>query len=164
MQINCVKKGLKLHLNLKGQLILTVEGNSMLPVLTNGDHIKIIKTENILVGDVVVFIYREELLVHRILQIKNEVICCKGDNSFRLEKIKLCDIVGKVVSIVVNNTEIKLKRPENDFIKLSYAVGREFIKVGYNTEKIFQSEVFLRYQVYFENINVNNRSGKRQIS
>lgn len=150
MDRSIIMKKLKLHMNLKGQLILDVVGNSMLPVLSSGDRIKIIKTDNIVLGDVIVFFYGEELLVHRVLRIKNHVICCKGDNSFRIEKIDFCDVVGKVVSVIINDMEIGLMKPENDFIELSYAIGKEFTKLGYDKVKILQSVIYSQYQTYFE--------------
>lgn len=85
-------------------LEIYVSGNSMEPLIRDGDTIRIAYFPNYVVGDVVVFVYDCKILVHRILKIDNGRIYCKGDNSFRLERISSDEILGKV--IMVNNVEI----------------------------------------------------------
>ena len=77
---------------------LTICGNSMSPLLNSGDQIAVKPQKAYQVGDVVAFFYDHVLLVHRIVQMQNDSIVCKGDNSFRLEHIAIEDIVGKAVA------------------------------------------------------------------
>ncbi len=68
---------------------LTIEGTSMLPVLHPGNCISICAKEDYIVGDILVFFYKNDtLLVHRLLKIENGRYFCKGDNSFRLEDVE----------------------------------------------------------------------------
>lgn len=156
LDIFCLVKGLELQLGKKDGLVLNVTGNSMLPAFAEGDRIKIRKADNISMGDVIVFVYKMNLLVHRILYMRENVLYCKGDNSFRIEEITYKDIVGKVTEVMPGRAETeqtdaeptvrKLAKPDEEFLRLSLAVGREFLRLGCDREKIYTSEIYLRYQ------------------
>lgn len=148
LDIFCLVKALELQLGKKGELVLNVTGNSMLPEFAEGDRIKVRKADNISAGDVIVFVYEMNLHVHRILYMRENVLYCKGDNSFRIEEITYNDIVGKVTGIIPGQAETvrELVKPDEEFLSLSLAVGREFLRLGCDREKICASEVYLRYQ------------------
>lgn len=153
IDIYCLVKGLELQLNKKGELVLDVVGNSMLPAFAEGDCIKIKKADNLSAGDIIVFVYNMNLLVHRILCIRQETLYCKGDNSFRIEEITYDDILGKVTGAMrsraaAEQTEIKLPEPDEEFLALSMAVGREFLRLGCDRERMRESQVFQQYQTY----------------
>ena len=123
------------------QITIKVSGTSMQPTMYNGDCVTIISDKFYCIGDILVFIYKGELLVHRLVKIENDRFFCKGDNSFRLEDLVLENIVGKV--IYLNNLPLPLFSDEN--IALSYLVNREFRKCGYNIEKTKNSGIYRFY-------------------
>ena len=73
-------------------------GISMQPVLWDGDLICIKPQKELKKGDIALFTYQEEgELTHRIISITDGFFYCKGDNAFRIEKVPVNCIVGKVV-------------------------------------------------------------------
>lgn len=79
---------------------VTVIGNSMQPILNQGDKVRINREEEYKIGDIIFFKYRKEgNLIHRIIAIENGVFCCKGDNAARIEYILFRHILGKVTFI-----------------------------------------------------------------
>ncbi len=132
---------LKALYKVKSDFELTVNGESMLPTLKPGDAVKVCKKTEYIVGDVLVFNYKDEgLLVHRLLKIADGRYCCKGDNSFRLEDVDFSAIMGCVAL-----TEDKLNTEE--FISASYKINRIFRKNGYNAELTKQTD---EYNEYFQ--------------
>lgn len=106
------------------KLEISVSGNSMEPSIRDGDTILIAYVPTYVVGDVIVFVYEYNVLVHRILKIKNGFLYCKGDNSFRLEHISFDEILGKVTK--VNDLEIRMF--SRKLLRLSYGIGKIFEK------------------------------------
>lgn len=107
-----------------------VKGGSMLPTIKPGQKVKILKTNNLKVGDIIVFgnkvsknkknnIFR---IVHRIVKINGNKIITKGDNRLNCDRIISYDnILGKVIK--VGNK--KIDTPYYNFIspfisKISY--------------------------------------------
>ena len=130
---------------------ISVTGTSMNPTLLEGDTITIRKFDTYDVGDILVYVYKGELLVHRLLKIQRERFFCKGDNSFRLEDLPYEDIVGKV--ILRNDREIP---PCSSWlIPLSYQVNRTFRKCGYNTEMTKKSGIYRFYYNYLWKVEEN---------
>lgn len=108
---------------------ISLHGTSMYPALKENDLITIISCENYKVGDILVFLYKEnELLAHRLLKIENDIYYCKGDNAFRIEDIKRSQILGCIVSIKRGLYAFSPNCGSAEFIKMSYMVGREFRK------------------------------------
>ena len=121
---------------------IVVAGISMYPSIYNGDKIQIQKSKTYAIGDIIIFTYKgDELLVHRLLRVKNKTYFCKGDNAFRLEDINEDQILGKVVSV---NGIVPLPWTK-EMIDLSYQVNREYIKTR-DTEKTKHTSAFLQYQ------------------
>lgn len=106
------------------KLEIFVSGNSMEPMIRDGDTIVVAFVPNYVVGDVVVFVYDFNVLVHRILKMENGSIYCKGDNSFRLEQISFDEIMGKVIK--VNGVEINAL--PRKLLHLSFSIGKIFEK------------------------------------
>lgn len=125
-----------------GTIDIPISGISMLPVLHQGDVITVARYDEYIPGDVLVFLYKDDLLlVHRLLKKDDFRYYCKGDNAFRLEDITEDQILGKV--ILMNGCPLPVCSEE--FIALSYSVNREFFRCRYDIEKTKQSEIFLRY-------------------
>ena len=122
-------------------MTITVTGISMNPTMREGDSVTVRRCDTYCVGDVLVFCYKGELLIHRLLKIKNGRFFCKGDNSFRLEDMPPEDIAGKVV--LLNGQE--LVPLAQSIVTLSYLVNRVFRKCGYNHEKTRESGLYRFY-------------------
>ena len=115
----------------------------MNPTLFEGDKVIIKKSNEYIIGDIIVFNYKNEgILIHRLLKYDGRYFC-KGDNAFRLEDIEYNQIIGKAV--LVNNTTIQ---PWDDWkVRLSYSLNREFVKLRYNMDKIKKSNIYRIYSV-----------------
>lgn len=145
MHLSLLYNVLQAQLHSGRDVSLTVSGISMEPSLYAGDVVTIRQTASYEVGDIVVFRYKnDELLIHRLLLVKNDRYYCKGDNAFRLEDISYEQIVGKVV---FKNGET-ISRPTQSAIMLSYLVNRTFRKNGYRTDETRKSAIYRFYQQY----------------
>ena len=143
MDSKLIAKLLPTILKSKGQAEITVMGISMNPTLFEGDKVIIKKSNEYIIGDIIVFNYKNEgILIHRLLNCDGRYFC-KGDNAFRLEDIEYNQIIGKAV--LVNNTTIQ---PWDDWkVRLSYSLNREFVKLRYNMDKIKKSNIYRIYSV-----------------
>ena len=143
MDSKLIAKLLPTILKSKGQAEITVMGISMNPTLFEGDKVIIKKSNEYIIGDIIVFNYKNEgILIHRLLKYDGRYFC-KGDNAFRLEDIEYNQIIGKAV--LVNNTTIQ---PWDDWkVRLSYSLNREFVKLRYNMDKIKKSNIYRIYSV-----------------
>ncbi len=122
-----------------------VKGISMNPTLYEGDTVTVKKSSEYSIGDIVVFIYKGELLIHRLIKIENGRYFCKGDNSFRLEDMSPESIAGKVLL----HNDAPLKDTPSHLPALSYLVNRTFRKCGYDAEKTKESAI---YRFYYKNL------------
>lgn len=121
---------------------LTVKGYSMFPTLQEGDTVTIIHQSDYDVGDILVFLYKENtLLIHRLIKKDKGIFYCKGDNAFRLEDVTEENIIGKVHLI----NSCALPRCSKEFIDLSYAVNREFVRLRYDIDRTKRSDVFKKF-------------------
>ncbi len=124
---------------------ISVTGISMEPTLREGDTVTVKKADSYDTGDILVFLYKnDELLIHRLLKVKNGRYYCKGDNALRLEDVPHERIAGKAV--LKNGDEIL--PPSETLIKLSYLVNRYFRKSGYNAEETKNSGIYRFYKKY----------------
>ena len=144
MNSNTHIKILLMQLNSVGQASLTVSGNSMIPVLNNGDVVTLRQESQYIVGDILIYLYKDrKLLIHRLLWIYNDRYYCKGDNSLRLEDIDASKIIGKVV--LVNGRELPIQNPYHT--ELSYKVNRLFVKkYRYNSSRLFNDSIYKHYK------------------
>ena len=99
-------------------------------------------------GDVLVFsdVAGKKLNVHRLVMKYNEFYYCKGDNSFAIEKITFDNIIGAVIFQNIDGIFIKPPKPTKQFIHHSLKVGVEFCKIGFDKEKILNSEIYVDYR------------------
>ena len=78
------------------------QGNSMEPIINEGDKIYVekVKFNNLKTGDIVVFYRHKSFAAHRVIRKKNKQIITKGDNSPYLDKpLDYSKILGKLVRI-----------------------------------------------------------------
>ncbi|MBE6608163.1 MAG: HPr-rel-A system PqqD family peptide chaperone [Ruminococcaceae bacterium] len=120
----------------------------MNPYFKEDDVVSVEKANEYIPGDILVFIYKGTLLIHRLIKIENGRYFCKGDNAFRLEDMTLNDIGGK--AILLNGKPIQ-PVPEW-FIYLSYQINRIFRKSGFNVQKTKESGIYrFYYKIIWKN-------------
>ena len=77
----------------KGVVKLTVHGNSMFPILKNGDLVTIEKGNQYNLGDVVAYFMvvddKLKIIVHRIVLKRRDYLLTKGDNNNFIDNIKV---------------------------------------------------------------------------
>ena len=94
---------LKEELNQKGQLQLTVHGNSMMPLLKDGDSVTVKKCDEYKIGDIVAYFMNVDgqlkIVVHRVVLKRKEYLLTRGDNNNFIDKIKVknCLVLGVVL-------------------------------------------------------------------
>lgn len=131
---------LNLYSKFKKQFEIRVAGESMNPILHDGDIITVCRKDNYQLGDILVFIYKNnEVLVHRLLKVHHNQFYCKGDNSFRLENFDEEKVIGSVVLDFDRNNN-----PE--FIRDSLLISKLFRHSKYNTEIIKSLPEYLEYR------------------
>ena len=102
----------------KGQsLWFRVTSGSMHPTLRIGEHVRIepARAEQIQVGEIAAFETREGLVIHRIVQRRQENASIQlvemSDVYFRAASVESDAVVGRVVAISQGHTIIDLQRP-----------------------------------------------------
>lgn len=132
---------LRILSKIKKPFELTVSGTSMLPVIHEGESISICGKDSYDIGDIIVFIYRQDrLIVHRLLDIKEDRYFCKGDNSFELEEIGYAQIIG---AAMIEHDPHRAKV----FIRDSYEINRIFKECG---RDIGRTKLTPEYQDYYK--------------
>lgn len=83
-----------------GNCKVRIAGISMEPFLHNGQYIIAATANDYNVDDVVLYYYKDEgLLIHRVIYKYNEQFFCRGDNSHRIERVNLDEILGKMIKL-----------------------------------------------------------------
>lgn len=137
---------LKYKIKQKGEISIKVTGTSMLPNIIENDEAIVISHKNYYPGDIIVFCYLNgDILIHRILLHKGDYLYCKGDNSFRLEKVSCNQILGKVERIIRGESEMHSHTADANFIQLSLKVYRKFCECGFDKEKTILSNAYKNY-------------------
>lgn len=128
---------------------ITVRGISMLPVLREGDVVAVKKQADYKIGDILVYPYKDEgLLIHRLLDMSNSRLYCKGDNSFRLEDIDTEDVIGKVV--LLNGTPLQANSLKTNMLcGYSLYINRLFVRKRYQIDAVKESILYKIYHQLF---------------
>jgi signal peptidase I len=96
------------QLNQNKTTTFTVIGDSMLPFFKNGKtQVTLKKKEKYEKYDVVLFKYKKQVLLHRIIKIVGDMFYIQGDGAYRIEKVKYHQIYGAVLDFNTNQTKIK---------------------------------------------------------
>lgn len=120
---------------------ISVSGISMNPTMCEGDDITVCAADSYAIGDILVFFYKEELLVHRLLKTEGDLFFCKGDNAFRLEDITYDSIAGKVM---LHNKQ-PVSAPPPWLVPLSLQINRCFHQCGFSVEQTKQTALYRFY-------------------
>ena len=151
MDKNLLTKLLFANLRVGRDMTIKVIGVSMEPTFFEGDSVTVQRSESYNIGDILVFTYKGELLIHRLLKIENGRYFCKGDNAFRLEDMTIEEIAGKVI---LHNGQPLSPCPTH-LIALSYLVNRAFRKCGYDLQKTKQSGIYRFYHQTIQKVEDN---------
>jgi signal peptidase I len=79
-----------------------VEGDSMHPVIRDGDYVQVVPytTTELRRGDVVLASTGRGLTAHRIVRIEGRQVITRGDNSLRADPpVESANVLGKVVQV-----------------------------------------------------------------
>ncbi len=133
---------LALRSKIKKPFSLQVQGHSMEPILTAGQIIQVCRKDAYEIGDILVFQYKNGILVHRLLKIEQGRYFCKGDHAFRCEDLTEADIFGAVLLEEDRHRHCL-------FYEASMAVHRVFRKSGYDIEKTKKSKEYQQFQYYY---------------
>ncbi len=96
------------HLNNNQQVEIKVTGNSMLPFYKNERTIVTLKKDDAYKKlDVVLFEYEGQIILHRIIKIKENQYYIRGDGAFRIEIVNSAKIFGKVINFHTDGKQIK---------------------------------------------------------
>lgn len=116
----------------KRKLNVLIEGRSMYPTLQEGDEIFIINDNEYCIGNVVAFMYNNELVAHRLLKIENDVFFCKGDNAITIEAIYKYQLIGIVIQFKRKHIVYDIERiSENEtqrVYKICAAINSNYLK------------------------------------
>ncbi len=103
MDVKLFKEIIKLIGKESVYLNLQVRSLSMLPLLEDGDRVVLKTTRKVKRGDIVVFMRRDYLVIHRVVLKFGKLLITKGDNKKNFDYPVLVDkIMGKVVAVVKN--------------------------------------------------------------
>lgn len=88
-----------------------VKGGSMSPLINNGDivYVKQISSKTLSIGDIIVILFDNDILTHRLVCIRKDRYYCKGDSTHIPDPpIKGEQIFGKVFAIESRDKRIVL--------------------------------------------------------
>ena len=92
-------------------MVFTVQGCSMVPTLYAGDKVFVNVQKTYRKEDIIVYPYKEAgLFIHRIIAEAADSYICRGDNNKQFERVKMSDVVGKVILI---------QRSQKDYVEIS---------------------------------------------
>lgn len=129
-------------------LEVVVMGDSMYPVIHQQDVAIVEAVGEYNVGDIIVYQYEGEMLVHRIIKKTATTYFCKGDNAFRLEKIEDTDVVGKVCKLFRSGKRIPLLKVNNQFIEMSYKIHILYLKNDFDKNMVKGTKIYKNYIKY----------------
>lgn len=129
-------------------LEVVVMGDSMYPVIHQQDMLIVEAVGEYNIGDIIVYQYEGEMLVHRIIKKTGTTYFCKGDNAFRLEKIEDKDVVGKVCKLFRTGKRIPLLKVNNQFIEMSYKIHLLYLKNKFDKKIVKETKIYKDYIKY----------------
>ena len=129
-------------------LEVVVMGDSMYTVIHQQDVAIVEAVGEYDVGDIIVYQYEGEMLVHRIIKKTATTYFCKGDNAFRLEKIEDTDVVGKVCKLFRSGKRIPLLKVNNQFIEMSYKIHMLYLKNKFDKNIVKGTKIYKNYIKY----------------
>ena len=110
-------------INKNGYVLYPFKGISMLPLLDEEfDIVKIIKADDYQISDIVLFKKPTGYVLHRIIDIRDNICFIKGDNASVIDEIKKENIIGKMEGYFHGNNYIT---QVNNCILPSFSLTKE---------------------------------------
>lgn len=101
----------KAELKSNKQVQFTVKGQSMWPFFHHNKTVVTIDVPlNLKKYDVVLFEYHDQVLLHRIIKMKQDTITLRGDATYRKEVVNRDAIFGKVIAHQNEKTVLALRK------------------------------------------------------
>ncbi len=119
----------KVILNKGNELCFKACGISMEPLIYNEYKIKLISYKNnkYNIGDIVLYEYNGEFVLHRIIKQYDDSYLCKGDNAITAEIIPINKIIAKAKSVIdLNSSEFELIYDSNAVVKKICELSYDF--------------------------------------
>ncbi len=114
--------------------IVKISGNSMIPNYYNGQHVLIHKTKKVVRGDVIVFHYKDEKHIKRVIAKAGDTIKYKGNNLYVNNKYiepllknqsnRQYSLKAKEIYVVGDNYPISFDSREHGVIKEKQIIGK----------------------------------------
>lgn len=135
------------QLNNQGFIVSNISGTSMYPFLKPNKHRVIISKVNINdinKYDVVLYKSNNKYILHRVIDIKDDILLIRGDNTLNIEYINIQDIIAKLVSYYDHNKcidvsdKMNMKYYNKSIKTLKYRTIKQELKnkikkiIGYN--------------------------------
>lgn len=81
---------------------LAPKGISMIPFIRGGqDKVLVRKEEQVSVGDIVLVVYRDRMILHRVYAINGSRLTLMGDGNLQgTEEVEMTEVLGKVLQII----------------------------------------------------------------
>ena len=122
-------------------ITVSAVGTSMNPSIREGDVLHVSRKLDYELGDILLFEYHGDLLVHRALRKIPGGFWCKGDNSFRIESVTDEKVIG-VVDKICDRT---IEKVSEEFLRDSLCIGKLFIMRHYDKEQVIRSQQYQKY-------------------
>ena len=112
-----VENNIEELLNKQGFVITDIQGTSMYPFLRQGKHRVIISKVNrqLKKYDVVLYKVNNKYVLHRIIDIVDDTLIIRGDNTLEVEKVNKNDILGILTSYYDNNMCVDVDDKLNEY-------------------------------------------------
>jgi len=135
--------------NTKNYDYFLVKGSSMLPTIREDQKVKILKTKDVRIGDIIIFKIKKikkkpKKIIHRVVKINKNQIITKGDNRHNCDKpITSKEVLGKVIKV------------SNKRIDTSYYNYINFIiaKISYYSIKISPTYFYFIFKMIHKPLN-----------
>ena len=130
-----------------------LSGISMEPLFHAGDSVIVEPAPYYHRGDMIAYIYGSDgILIHRIIEIEDDIVVCKGDNAIRLENVHREDIIGRVITLFRHAQNDEIMIPEHlsgleQLCDLSKEMSEQ-IQNGKNIEELRETTFFKDYQEF----------------
>lgn len=104
-------------LNKEGFVITDIHGTSMSPFLNQDKHKIIVSrvTRDLKKYDVVLYKVNNRYILHRIIDIVDDTLLIRGDNTLEVEKVNKNDILGILTSYYDNNMCVDVDDKLNEY-------------------------------------------------
>jgi hypothetical protein len=117
------------------EVSLLVKGTSMKPFLDGETEVFLKEQANYKKGDICLFKYQDNYLLHRLLKVSGNEYCFRGDNAYRKEIVTKEDIYAKVEYYKKNEKDY---HPWSFIIRFARLFHRGYLMVKLLVRKILR--------------------------